>query len=144
MAKYRLLVFFLTNNSCNSLLILIKTREIIKKHNSCLRDRIPFSRQSHRLVNLSLEIDVQPSISLFYDSDRISKLANEGNGSQVSGNKTRRSEGVGTSRRRIYIATRFPPRRRNVIPRRIIGAPRCKRTRMYKAGNCTVTRDGAT
>lgn len=66
-----------------------------------------FLGKSHRLVNLSLEIDVQPSISLFYDSDRISKLANEGNGSQVSGNKTRRRESAGTSRRRIYIATRF-------------------------------------
>lgn len=31
----------------------------------------------------------------------------------------------------------------NVIPRRIVGAPRCKRTRMYKAGNCA-ERDGAT
>lgn len=58
-------------------------------------------------MNPSLEIDVQPSISLFYDSDRISKLANEGNGSQVGGNKTRRGKSVGTSRRRIYIATSF-------------------------------------
>lgn len=96
-------------------------------------------------MNPSLEIDVQPSISLLYDSDRISKLVNEGNGSQVGGNKTRRGGSVGTSREDVYIHTYvangvLASRSRNVIP---LVESLVRRDRdanglanVYKAGNC--------